>query len=142
MLYKSHVLSYIEYRTPGVHFASTSILQQLDDVQSRFLRQLELSDESAFVHFNLAPLNVRRDIAILGVIHRAVMKQGPPSLWRFFQLAHRPHIPSRQSRHSLQLVEWPRQRDLEVMRRSALGMINVLNFRQTVLRGLILHQTC
>ena len=55
-------------------------------MQTRFLRQIGLSDESAFMHFNLAPLMVRRDIAILGVIHRAAMCAGPPQLWGFFRL--------------------------------------------------------
>ena len=129
MLYKSHVLSYIEYRTAGIHFATTSVLIELDDVQSRFLRQLDLSEESALMDFNLAPLNVRRDIAILGVIHRAVLHQGPPCLWRFFRRAedHNRRSSSRRTRHSLQLAEWPRERDLEIMRRSALGMIRVYN---------------
>ena len=33
LLYKSHVLSYIEYRTAGLHFASSSVLNEIDDVQ-------------------------------------------------------------------------------------------------------------
>ena len=78
LLYTSHVLSYIEYRTAGLHFASTSVLNEIDDVQSRFLRQFEVSEESAFAHFNVAPLNVRRDISILGIIHRASLNLGPP----------------------------------------------------------------
>ena len=83
LLYKAHVLSYIEYRTPGLHFASTSVLHEIDDVQSRFLRQINVSDEAAFDSFNLAPLSVRRDIAMLGVIHRAARGEVPPPRWRF-----------------------------------------------------------
>ena len=85
LLYKSHVLSYIEYRTAGLHFASTSVLNEIDDVQSRFLCQLEVSEESAFAHFNLAPLNVRRDISILGIIHRASLNLGLSLLWILFR---------------------------------------------------------
>jgi hypothetical protein len=80
VLYKSHVLSYIEYRTAGVHFASTSVLNGLDDVQRNFLRQLDLNEIDAFMSFNVAPLCVRRDIAVLGVIHRAALREGPPQL--------------------------------------------------------------
>ena len=80
LLYNSHVLSYIEYRTAGLHFASTSALKEIDDAQSRFLRQLEVSEEFAFAHFNLAPLNVRCDISILGIIHRSSLNLGPPLL--------------------------------------------------------------
>ena len=85
LLHKSHVLSCVEYRTAGLHFVSTSVLNEIDGVQSRFLRQLKVFEESAFAHFNLAPLNVRRDISILGSIHRASLNLGPPLLWKFFR---------------------------------------------------------
>jgi len=128
MLYKSHVLSFIEYRTAGIHFASTSVLNSVDDVQSRFVSQVGLDETNAFMLFNLAPLCVRRDIAMLGVIHRAVLLQGPAQLWKFFR---RDVVRRREqrsfTRHSLQLIEWPPGRDLEIMRRSALGMIRVYN---------------
>ena len=128
MLYKSHVLSFIEYRTAGIHFASTSVLNCIDDVQSRFVRQLGLDETTAFMRFNLAPLCVRRDIAILGVIHRAVLCEGPPQLWKFFTRDYATRRESRLfSRHTLQLVERPPGRNLDIMRRSAFGMIRVYN---------------
>ena len=37
--------------------------------------------------FNLAPLRARRDIAMLGLIHRAATGKGPEQLKRFFQPA-------------------------------------------------------
>ena len=37
--------------------------------------------EEALEHFSLAPLAARREIAMLGVIHRAVLKKGPLQLW-------------------------------------------------------------
>ena len=39
MVYKSHILSYIEYRTAGIQFACTSVLAELCDAQSRFINQ-------------------------------------------------------------------------------------------------------
>ena len=129
MLFKSHVLSFIKYRTPGIHFASTSVLNCVDDVQTGFLRQLELDEESAFISFNVAPLCVRRDIAILGVIHRAVLHKGPPQLWKFFRRSFEARRLTERgvTRHSFQLVEWSSGRNLEIMRRSAFGMIRVYN---------------
>ena len=129
MLYKSHILSFIEYRTAGIHFASTSVLNDIDDSQVRFLRQIGLTEVLAFMVFNLAPLSARRDIAMLGCIHRAVLLQGPPALWKFFRRETVPRATStrRGIRHSFQLIEWQPGRDLEVMRRSALGMIRVYN---------------
>ena len=82
MLYKSHGLWFIEYRTAGRHFASTSVLQEIDDAQTRFLQQIELCEITALMNFNLAPLSARRDIAVLECIYRAALQQGPPPLWK------------------------------------------------------------
>ena len=86
-LYKSHLLSFVEYRTPALYHASTSTLAPLDKLQTRFLRELGLSEVDALVHFALAPLATRRDMAMLGVVHRAVLRKGPPQLWPFFRPA-------------------------------------------------------
>lgn len=79
-LSKAHALSYIEYITHGLHFASTSVLDKIDKVQTMFLRQIRVSDAVDFDSCNLAPLRVRRDISMLGVIHRAANSAGPPQL--------------------------------------------------------------
>eukprot|EP00959_Pyramimonas_sp_CCMP1952_P413158 8657694-Pyramimonas_sp.AAC.1 len=65
----SHVLSYIECRAAAISHASSTALSVLDSVQYRFLRALEVTEESALKGHCLAPLSVRRDIAILGLIH-------------------------------------------------------------------------
>ena len=76
-VYKSKVLSFVEYRTPAVHHAAKTTLAGIDAVQRRFLHECGLSDEEALLHFNLAPLETRRDIAKLGLIHRSVLGGGP-----------------------------------------------------------------
>ena len=68
-VYKSKVLSFVEYRTPAVYHAAKTTLAGIDAMQRRFLRECGLSDEDALLHFNLAPLETRRDIAMLGLIH-------------------------------------------------------------------------
>ena len=73
LLYKAQLLSYVEYRTPAVYHASSSVLAPIDGIQRRFLRETCVTDEQALFVFNLAPLSVRRDIAMLGVIHRTVL---------------------------------------------------------------------
>ena len=83
MLWKSDVLSYIEYRTPAIYHACCTILKPIDDAQDRYLRDLGLSDLDALVHFRLAPLSCRRDIAMLGVIHRSVLGLGPRHFRKF-----------------------------------------------------------
>ena len=76
-LYKSHVLGLVEYRTPALYHASASVLAPLDKLQEWVLRDLGLTELEALEHFNLAPLRTRRDIAMLGVVWRAVHRKGP-----------------------------------------------------------------
>lgn len=71
-LYKSQLLSYIEYRTAAIYHACDTVLAPLDAFQQKFLRELCISEEDALLHFNLQPLSSRRDIAMLGLIHRCV----------------------------------------------------------------------
>ena len=54
------------------------MLDKLDAVQTRFLRDAGVDEVEALMHFNLAPLSLRRDIAVLGVVHRAALGEGPP----------------------------------------------------------------
>ena len=72
-LYKSLVLSFIESGTPGYFHASDSVLATIDRVQKRFLREVGLSEVDALVRFRLAPLGVRRCIAMLGFLHRVTL---------------------------------------------------------------------
>ena len=68
--YKSHVLSLLEFSNASIYHAAESKLDELDAIQHRFLRALDLSRENAFLRYNLAPLRLRRDIAVLGFLHR------------------------------------------------------------------------
>ena len=86
LLFKSHILGFIEYRTPALLHASCSVLQPLDNVLDRFLKKVGLSNIDALTEFNLAPLQCRRDIAALGIIHRAILGLRPPHFRQFFRL--------------------------------------------------------
>ena len=84
----------------------------------------------ALMVFNLAPLKTRRDVAMLGVVHRAVLKKGPPQFWKYFeeettQAYYGTRAATR--RHFRHLKEHRRGRFLEVLRRSALGLVAVYN---------------
>ena len=76
--YKARVLSFLEYRTPVLYHCCSTSLDEIDSVQRQFLREMGMTQEEALVNFRLAPLQTRRDIAMLGVIHRAVIGCGPP----------------------------------------------------------------
>ena len=73
------------------------------------------------MHFNLAPLNTRRDIAQLGLIHRAVLRKGPPHLHPLF-IRVRPL-----SGHSHQIYDGSVGRRQLYIRRSMFGLIAFYN---------------
>ena len=118
LLYKSHVLSYIEYRTPAIYHATKAVLRRVDAVQRNFLRDIGVNEVTALLHFHLAPLSTRRDIAMLGMIHRTVSGKGPSQFTEFFR---------RDTNHTLNLVD-PRQTSRSpLLKRSALGLVAVYN---------------
>ena len=86
-LCKAQILAYIEYRTPAIFHAAESVIAPLDLVQLRFLSQANVSKIVAITRFKLAPLRLRRHIAVLGAIHRAAMLRGPKQLHQFFKRA-------------------------------------------------------
>ena len=83
-LYKAQLLSFVEYRTAAVYHATKEHLAVVDRVQERFLKNVGISEEDALMHFGLAPLSTRRDIAMLGMLHRARRRKGPPQLQKLF----------------------------------------------------------
>ena len=116
LLYKAHLLSFIEYRTPAVYHATREFLERLDRIQSNFLHDVGINEVTALMAFNLAPLATRRDIAILGVIHRTVIGKGPKHFKNHFRVG--------QDRR----VHDPRVKDRgQLITRSALGLVAVYN---------------
>ena len=87
-------------------------------MQSRFLKDAVVSKIYAVVHFRLAPLAVRRDIAMLGVIHRAVLGKGPVHFQKHFQIA---------AVKSRKLVDPRPSFKHPLIKRSVLGLIAVYN---------------
>jgi hypothetical protein len=139
--YKSQILSHIEYRTASIYHACSTLLQPLDHVHDQVLEAAGLSSAEALLHCNLAPLSARRDIAMLGVIHRAVLGQGPKQLREFFFLTSDAPLTNR---HRMQIREYregssdhwsdiarfgPRTYTAapDYMTRSALGLCTVYN---------------
>jgi len=118
ILYKAHLLSYLEYRTPAIYHATRAELCRLDAVQSRFLRDVGVDDITALVNFRLAPLSTRRDIAMLGLIHRTVLSKGPEQFTVFFR---------RDPDHPAKLVDPRRDSKSPLIKRSALGLVAIYN---------------
>ena len=85
-LYKAQILSYLESGTPGYYHASATVLRSIDRIQERFLREVGLTAVSALERYNLAPLKTRRDISILGILHRVRLGLAPPQISELFPM--------------------------------------------------------
>ena len=121
-LFKAHVLSFVEYRAPGVYHAAASMLRPLDRVLSSFLWKVGISEIDAMVHFKLAALASRRDIAMLGVIHRALRGEDSPQLRDLFQLDRSVlRRSARRTRHGRQFACHFGDRPLDMIKKSVLG---------------------
>ena len=129
-LYKAHVLSFIEYRTSAIYHASSSVLNRIDKIQDKMLKIAGTSELEALLVHNLAPLKTRRDIAMLGIIHRAALGQGPAQLQYFFHRETRAgklRTRLQWSRHEWQLHEYKDGHHTDYIGRSSLGLVSVYN---------------
>ena len=122
-LYKAHLLSYLEYRTPAIYHATREILERLDRIQTNFLRNAGIDDITALLEFNLAPLASRRDMAMLGLIHRTVIGKGLDHFKEIFK-----------KRDGRQLEDPRRAAKGQLIMRSALGLVAVYNMLPLAMR--------
>ena len=76
-LYKATVLSYAEYRTADIYHGCDTVLVPLNKLQDSFVAELGFSCQDALLHFNLAPLECPRGMAMLELIHRCVIGRRP-----------------------------------------------------------------
>jgi len=130
ILYKSHVLPVLEFPTPAVFHAASSVFELLDKVQGRFLCEVGLTPEDVLLFFHLAPSCCRRDMAALGLIHRAALGLGPPHFLKwFFPCGRTATYQTRLQtmKHNKQLHEHTRGCHTELLKRSLLGQVVVYN---------------
>ena len=87
----------------GAYFhASTTLLEKVDQVQRSFVHKLGLTEQEAFLNFNFAPSSLRRNIAVLGLLHKRVLGQCHPTFERLLPYAEQ-SIDFRTFAHSKQL---------------------------------------
>ena len=92
------------------------------------LKIANVTQKEAAIYCRLLPLRTRRDISMLGVIHRCVLGRGPPQFRQFIKLSGKP--PGRSTRlacarHKLQIEEMEPVQDYA--RRSLLGLLSIYN---------------
>ena len=74
----------MEYSNGCILHTTGSQLERLDSVQRRFLHGLQINEEIAFQQFNLAPPILRRDIGMLGLLHKIVLGLAHPAFFVLF----------------------------------------------------------
>ena len=130
--FKTHVLCVLESCTAAVYHATNTTLEPLDGVLTSFLRELDLTASDAFLEYNLAPLALRRDVAMLGLLHKCSLKRAHPQLQALFPTVQlqptRHHTRLSERRHNRQLLERCTGHFLESTRRSVFGLVRVYNF--------------
>ena len=100
----------------------------MDRVQKSFLEEIHIDAATALSAFDLGPSSLRRDIAMLGLIHRTILGEGPPHFWRWFC---REDIANRRSvghgGHGLRVHEYRNGTHLDIGKRSTLELCNIYN---------------
>ena len=125
-VYKTKVMSYIEFRTSAIYHASDALLQRIDSIQNRMLKSIGVEEKNAISEFHLAPLRTRRDMAMLGIIHRAMLGLGPDHFRRYFRFAS--HVSNTERvRHNRQIVSHRHGKFLDVLAHSVLGAADIYN---------------
>ena len=132
-LYKSQVLSCIEWATPAIYHAPRFFLRRLDALQDSFLIELDITARDALRYHNLAPLSTRRDIAMLAVIHRCMIDQGPWQFKRHIKPQTGDRLPfprgfrHPETRHGLQVHDVMDGTESNALRRSMLSLVYPYN---------------
>ena len=68
----------MEIHNGAIFHASDSALQKLDSLQNHFLKSIGMDVAKAFVDFNFAPPRLRRNIGVLGLLHKRVLGKCHP----------------------------------------------------------------
>ena len=130
-LYKCHVLSFVEGATPALAHASQSVLKPIDDLQRTFLDEIGLTDANALLEHSLAPLAMRRDLCMLGILHGASLGTAPPQICKMFagqrSTLRKYGINNRSVPHDRQLHDPIAPGHSPMIRRSIYGRIRVYN---------------
>ena len=130
-LFKSQVLSYIEARTTGLYHAPAFFLARVDQVHARFLEEIDLEPVEVLSKYNLPPTCTRRDIFMMGLLHRVVLGKAPPQYQKFIHFATSGHFNRgwafRAPRHSRQLYDPVDGSQPNIVERSILGLTHTYN---------------
>ena len=119
----------MEAHNGAIFHASTSHLMKLDNVQRHFLNELGISEAAAFLDWNFAPPTLRRNIGVLGLLHKRALGNSHPDfekLLPWFRTVFGFDVPGRHDKqlysHALEITA-----HLELFKRSIFAMVDVYN---------------
>lgn len=128
--YKAHVLPLLESSIGAIYHASKTQLDRIDSVQRAFLHGIETAEDAAFLRFNLAPSQLRRDIAILGLLFKIAKGKSHPDFELLFPRdvrARNWHTRANESSHDMRLVDICNGNQSDLINRSIFGAVRVFN---------------
>ena len=107
----------------------------IDSVQRSFLKSIGVTEKYAFLEMNLAPLQLRRDLSMLGALHKCAWGTAHKDMLKLFPLHKYPMHPDgpfwKSNVHDRQLHDfcnWKSVRPWQLwMKRSAYGLVGVYN---------------
>ena len=76
--FKTHGWGILEIHNGAIFHASKTHLDKIDGLHRNFLNELGISQQQAFFDFNFAPPMLRRQIGILGLLHKRVLGSAHP----------------------------------------------------------------
>jgi hypothetical protein len=82
--FKTFVWGLIECHLGTYFHAASTLLGKIDGVQRRFLREIDLTAKRVFIDHHFAPPSLRRNIAVLGLLHKRVLGKCNPSFAELF----------------------------------------------------------
>ena len=131
LLFKAHVRSQVEWCYGAIYHAAPSKLKWLDSVQCSFLAHLGISEFDAFLRFNLAPWQMRRDIGMLGVLWKVSRGAAHKDMCALFPMcpapSRNPRTRADHRRHRRQFVNPCDGTQLRQFSRSLFGLLKVWN---------------
>jgi hypothetical protein len=88
--YKTHIWGLVEYHNAAVLHATSTITGRIDRLQTSFLEELQVTQEDAFLEFNFGPTSFRRDIGVLGFLHKRVIEKCHPAIIKMLPFSDQP----------------------------------------------------
>ena len=130
MQFKAHVWGIIESAVPRIYHAVPSLSAKIDGIQTSFIVHLNITEKKAFLMCGMAPLLLRRDIGMLGVLFKCAHLIAHPDMLELFRRTpagaparHNTRLLSR--RHDLQLEMLTDGYACAAVSRSLFGFVKV-----------------